>query len=285
MCRLFGLHAGSTPVRATFWLLDAPDSLAEQSRRNPDGTGVGVFGPGGRAVVDKQPMAAWEDDAFAREAKELEGTTFLAHVRYASTGADTVDNTHPFLQDGVLLAHNGAVEGLDRLEARARELGTLGLVRGQTDSERVFAVITGEVRRHDGDVDAGLAAAVRWVADTVPLLALNLLLATSTHLWALRYPDTHDLFLLDRRHPGPPTAVRSDRIRAELREPAGRPSVIVASERMDGEDGWEQLEPGVLVRIDPDLTIHRTPLLTGPPAYPLSVADLQGGAARSQQEP
>jgi glutamine amidotransferase len=32
MCRLFGLHAG-TPVSATFWLLDAPDSLAEQSRR------------------------------------------------------------------------------------------------------------------------------------------------------------------------------------------------------------------------------------------------------------
>ena len=28
MCRLFGLTAGTTRVRATFWLLDAPDSLA-----------------------------------------------------------------------------------------------------------------------------------------------------------------------------------------------------------------------------------------------------------------
>ena len=43
MCRLFGLHAGPQPVRATFWLLDAPDSLAEQSRREPDGAGIGTF--------------------------------------------------------------------------------------------------------------------------------------------------------------------------------------------------------------------------------------------------
>ncbi|EUA50566.1 glutamine amidotransferase domain protein [Mycobacterium xenopi 3993] len=28
-------------MTATFWLLDAPDNLAAQSRRNPDGTGLG----------------------------------------------------------------------------------------------------------------------------------------------------------------------------------------------------------------------------------------------------
>ena len=44
MCRLFGLHAGAEPVTATFWLLDAPDSLREQSHREPDGAGIGVFG-------------------------------------------------------------------------------------------------------------------------------------------------------------------------------------------------------------------------------------------------
>ena len=43
MCRLFGLHAGTNVVTATFWLLDAPDNLTEQSRRNPDGSGLGVF--------------------------------------------------------------------------------------------------------------------------------------------------------------------------------------------------------------------------------------------------
>ena len=102
MCRLFGLHAGRNAVTATFWLLDAPDNLAAQSRRNPDGTGLGVIDAHGEPQVRKQPMAAWQDSEFACEAKELTGTTFLAHIRYATTGKLDVLNTHPFLQDGRL---------------------------------------------------------------------------------------------------------------------------------------------------------------------------------------
>jgi predicted glutamine amidotransferase len=67
MCRLFGLHAGS-PVRATFWLLNAPDSLREQSHRAPDGAGIGAFANDGTAVIDKAPIAAWRDGAFAAPA-------------------------------------------------------------------------------------------------------------------------------------------------------------------------------------------------------------------------
>ncbi|MET3811401.1 putative glutamine amidotransferase [Arthrobacter sp. UYEF3] len=53
MCRLFGLHAGRRRVRATFWLLDAPDSLSDQSAREPDGTGIGTYDAEGRARVAK----------------------------------------------------------------------------------------------------------------------------------------------------------------------------------------------------------------------------------------
>ena len=38
MCRLFGMSAGRARVSATFWLLDADDSLRRQSHANPDGT-------------------------------------------------------------------------------------------------------------------------------------------------------------------------------------------------------------------------------------------------------
>ena len=57
MCRLFGLHAGAEPVTASFWLLDAQDSLREQSHREPDGAGIGVFDERGEPVLDKQPLA------------------------------------------------------------------------------------------------------------------------------------------------------------------------------------------------------------------------------------
>src|SRR5215467_3333208 len=152
MCRLFGLHSDRRAVTATFWLLDAPDNLAEQSRRNPDGTGLGVFDGQGRPQLRKQPIAAWQDAEFATEAHDMTGTTFIAHVRYATTGSHDVVNTHPFLQDDRIFAHNGVLEGLDVLDARLTEMGIADLVLGQTDSERVFALISGSIRAREGDV-------------------------------------------------------------------------------------------------------------------------------------
>ncbi len=276
MCRLFGLHAGTDVCTATFWLLDAPDNLARQSRRNPDGTGLGVFDGQGRPQLRKQPMAAWDDAAFATEAHEMTGTTFLAHVRYATTGARDVYNTHPFLQDGRLFAHNGVVEGLDAVDERLREAGTDDLVLGQTDSERVFALITARIRDHDGDVTAGLLDAVRWLADTVPIYAVNVLLSTATEMWALRYPETHTLYVLDRRHDHADREfhLRTNRIRAYSRYLCVRSSVVFASEPMDDDPRWRLMEPGELVHVDADLRISRGVALSGPPRHQLAKSDL-----------
>lgn len=275
MCRLFGMHAGREPVPATFWLLDAPDNLAEQGRRNPDGTGLGVFGADGQPVLRRQPIAAWEDAEFATEAHELSGTTFIAHVRYASTGADDVRNTHPFLQDGRLFAHNGVLTGLDVLDARLAELSVSDLVAGDTDSERVFALITAETRAA-GDVETGLRAAVSWLAEKVPIYALNILLATATDMWALRYPEAHELYLLDR-HDVSTLDLQTDRIRAE----SSRPAVVFASEPMD-DSPWQLIEPGELVHVDADLDITRSMAFPEPPRHLLTLADLSASASASQ---
>src|SRR5271163_4271448 len=117
MCRLFGMSAGGEPARATFWLLDAPDSLATQSHREPDGTGLGWFDGEGAPHLSKQPIAAYSDAAFAREAREVCSKTFLAHVRFATIGQLNALNTHPFELDGRLFAHNGVIEDLPVLEA------------------------------------------------------------------------------------------------------------------------------------------------------------------------
>ncbi|MGH2843941.1 MAG: class II glutamine amidotransferase, partial [Solirubrobacteraceae bacterium] len=193
MCRLFGLSGGRARLRATFWLLEAPDSLAAQSRREPDGTGVGCFDSGGRPHVFKQPLAAYQDQQFAREARELSSCTFIAHIRYASTGAIAPQNTHPFEDRDRLFAHNGVIGDLPALE---RKLGGLmSAVHGDTDSERYFALISSEIER-TGDVGKGIVAAAGWIADHLPVFALNCVLITDSELWALRYPDTHELHVL-----------------------------------------------------------------------------------------
>jgi glutamine amidotransferase len=285
MCRLFAMSGGPQRVHATFWLLEAPDSLAEQSHREPDGTGLGHFDDHDHAVVSKRAIAAYEDRAFACEAREVVSRTFVAHVRYASTGGLSERNTHPFEQDGRLFAHNGVIEGLADLEA---ELGdAMSLVRGETDSERFFALITREARR-TGDVGEAIAAAARWVATHLPLFAINLVLVAARELWALRYPATHDLLVLERAPGGADGDRRLEhssprrRIRVHSDDLRACPAVVVATERMDDDPGWAPLASGELLHVDAELRVTRRQILDAPPAHPLTLADLGATAAASQ---
>ncbi|HYZ38961.1 MAG TPA: class II glutamine amidotransferase, partial [Pseudonocardiaceae bacterium] len=250
MCRLFGLSGGSQRIRATFWLLEAPDSLAVQSRREPDGTGLGTFDADGTPRVDKAPIAAYQDQQFAQEAKERVSSTFIAHIRYASTGGLRPENTHPFQQRGRLFAHNGVIADLPRLEA---ELGDyLPLVHGETDSERFFVLITRHTDDHGGDIAAGITSAARWIAANLPIYAINMILTTPDELFALRYPDTHDLLVLQRPAGGPhgqrhlDQASAAGRVRVRSATLATAPAVVLASERMDDNPGWRSLKSGEL---------------------------------------
>lgn len=280
------MHAGQTPAKASFWLLQAPNSLSGQSRYEPDGTGIGTFDRDGTARVSKQPIAAWQDQEFAYQAKHLESTTFLAHVRYASTGGHSVENTHPFVQDGRLFAHNGVIGDLPQLEERLRTLGVFDLLLGQTDSERIFALITGEIRVAQGDVSTGIIRAMTWMAKNIPIYSLNFVLTTATDLWALRYPETHELFLHQRK-PGlgqKPDAliVHSDRIRAHSPELSEREIAIVATERMNSDQRWRLLEPGELIHIDRSLKVHSNIVLPMPPTHLMKLEELSSVAAASQ---
>jgi predicted glutamine amidotransferase len=264
MCRLFGLTAGAARVRATFWLLDAPDSLEVQSRRDPDGSGIGFFGPAGAPVLDKQPEPAFEDEEFRHEARRAESTTFVAHVRLASTGGRTLRNTHPFAMRGRIMAHNGGFGELERLDER---LGRYrGLVLGDTDSERYFALITQMTDERDGDIGAGITAAARWIAERLPVSSLNCVVATSEELWALRYPAQHALHVLERPAGRRGLRVRSARSSVHVPALESAASVVVASERLDGEDDWRMLQPGELVHVRADLGVESAVALPDPPA-------------------
>jgi predicted glutamine amidotransferase len=285
VCRLFGMSSSPRRVQATFWLLEAPDSLVVQSHREPDGTGLGYFDADGTPHVDRQPIAAYADRAFAREARVVRSQTFVAHIRYASTGGLAAQNTHPFEQHGRLLAHNGVIEDLPALEA---QLGSYReLVRGDTDSERFFALVTRETDRNDGDVTAGLTAAARWVARSLPLYALNVVLATRDELWALRYPDTHELHTLIRAAGGPSGDRQLDHAsaagtRVRSAELAELPAVVIASEPMDADPAWRALAPGELLHVDPRLNVSSRIAIDHAPRHPLTLADLAPTAAASQ---
>lgn len=279
------MTGGPERVTATFWLLEAPDSLAEQSRREPDGTGLGTFDEQDRPVVARQPLAAYEDQAFAREAREVRSRTFVAHVRYASNGAVAPENTHPFEQAGRLFAHNGVIGDVPALE---RELGdAMGMVKGETDSERFFALITREID-DTGAVGEGIVRAARWVAENLPVFAINLVLIDAHELWALRYPDTHELHVLERAAGGPhgshhlEHASARGSVRVRSGDLAALPAVIVASERMDEDPAWRALESGELLHVDGQLNASVTRPIRHRPAHRLTLKELDARAAASQ---
>jgi predicted glutamine amidotransferase len=293
MCRLLGLTAGREPISASFWLLDAPDSLEVQSRRNADGSGIGFFDPSGTPVLDKQPEAAYQDKEFTREAKQARSPVFVAHVRWASVGGRTMQNTHPFAMQGRIMGHNGGLGDVGRL---AEQLGSYrDLVRGETDSEHYFALITQQIDAHGGDVGAGIAAAAGWIAARLPVSSLNTVVAAPGELWALRYPAQHALHIIERpagasipaadsggaaasgtktdgtadsgTASAPGLHVRS--ATSSVHAPALQelPSVVVASEELDGERGWRMLASGELVHVRPDLTVESAVMLPDPPAH------------------
>jgi predicted glutamine amidotransferase len=268
--------------------LEPPESLSDQSHRNPDGADIGTFELDGTPELDKSPIAAYQDKSFVREAKTEESRTFVAHVRFASAGGVELNNTHPFEQRGRLMAHSGVVRDLPVLGESLGEHASL--VAGDTDSESLFALITKETEARGGDVGAGIIAAVRWAAANLLVYALNLILTTETDMWALRYPDTNGLFVLEwapdvtreRRRLNIAGSVGGVRVRFE--DPAEAPAVVVASQRMDDNLRWRSLDPGELLHVDEKLNVTSTIAVDGPPARPLTRADLDPRAAASQSE-
>ena len=285
MCRLFGLSGGTREVQATFWLLDAPASLLLQSEGQPDGVGLGTFDEDGAPSVYRKPVAANRSDTFIAGSREVRSRTFLAHIRHATAGEPRVENTHPFEQQGRLFAHNGVLDDLPGLRHRLWRHSEL--VQGTTDSELYFTLITKRIEDAGGDVGAGITAAAREIAADFPLYSLNMLITTATDVWALRYPDTNELWILERSIGGFDPGVAFDERSASgmMRVQSGAlsilPATVIASERMDSSPGWRLLESGELIHVDPGLQITTTIAVPDPPAR-MMVLSAQEAVAQAE---
>lgn len=283
MCRLFALHAGERDIAADFWLLDAPDSIARQSEVNADGYGLAALTAKRGMIIVRNPVEAAGDSAYQAVAQRLVAAEMIVHLRYADTGGTSLGNTHPFTQDGRAFAHNGVVGDLDRIEER---LGSnRAMVMGETDSERFFALITLAIREAGGDVRAGITAAVREIVEEYELYSLNFVLGELGHIWAFRYPEKNPLLLFRRGAGDPSGAAQLDHadsagtLRLHSDDAGETPLVVIASEQISEEPGWEEIASGELVHVGPDLEVDRETIVAGPPRHPMV---LRGRAEQSQ---
>lgn len=145
MCRLYALRANE-PTRVECSLVLSQNNLMRQSEGDSEGLvhghGWGVADyPDGVPVVEKQTWAAYNGEHFAKKAARVYAHTVIAHVRRATVGSPSLNNTHPFAFGRFIFAHNGTVPNFEQLRLRILEhIDPLhhNEIRGQTDSEHVF---------------------------------------------------------------------------------------------------------------------------------------------------
>lgn len=120
--------------------------------------------------------------------------------------------------------------------------------------------------------------AAGWISANLPVSSLNAVVAAPGELWALRYPGQHAVHILDRptgsgQDPGRPAGLHVRSATSSIHVPAldSAPSVVVASEQLDGETGWRMLAPGELVHVRPDLSVESAVVITQQPARPVPI--------------
>jgi predicted glutamine amidotransferase len=219
MCRVLGCVA-SEPVSLRHELLESPNPIVRQSEVHDSGWGLAVYrrAEGESPTCTRFPEAAFSGDELAA-ASDQRGRMFNVHVRRATIGGLSPENTHPFCLGNYSFSHNGTVIDYPKL------LGPgVQKPHGTSDSEYLFNHIVchfDEERAIDS-----LRAAVTTVIDRTPFSGINFVFCDGERLYAYRL----GVF--------------------ELHWTARPGRLLVASEPIDDEQ-WHHVQQDVLLVCDP----------------------------------
>ncbi|GAA0036305.1 class II glutamine amidotransferase [Brevibacterium metallidurans] len=183
MCRLLGFLS-PTPVSAAD-LIGAAQCRRWQDlgRLHDDGWGTAWIDPTAAEAIARfrTPTEGTDDPRLTAALDDEADVGRIFHLRMATTGmADLVENTHPFLADGIAFAHNGSVHPVEELRALVtdEEIARIG---GTTDSALVFALILRRVRTGVTLLEA-VVETVRMLRADFDHPGINLLLLTAGEL-------------------------------------------------------------------------------------------------------
>ena len=147
MCGIVG-YVGSK--NATPFLING---LLALEYRGYDSAGIYVAGKGSVKRVGKVSNLA---EAIS---SDFEGSTGIAHTRWATHGAPTEENAHPHTDttETVWLVHNGIVENHAEIRKRLQEAGCI--FRSETDTE-VLAQLIGTFYKPETSLETAVTEAL-----------------------------------------------------------------------------------------------------------------------------
>jgi glutamine---fructose-6-phosphate transaminase (isomerizing) len=143
------------------------EGLRRLEYRGYDSCGVAVVTSDGPARVRSVSRVA-ELDEQARESR-FEGVTGIAHTRWATHGAPTVNNAHPiFSRNALAIVHNGIIENYEALRETLRAQGYEFV--SQTDTEVIAHLIHS---LYKGDLFAAVREAVQQLAGAYAIAVVH----------------------------------------------------------------------------------------------------------------
>ena len=137
--------------------------LARLEYRGYDSCGIAVYNNGLQRARSTSRVAELAEQV---STSQLEGTTGIAHTRWATHGAPVVHNAHPHFSHGpglevvsragrIALVHNGIIENHDELRAMLKGKGYV--FQSQTDTEVIAHLVDS---LYDGDLFEAVKAAL-----------------------------------------------------------------------------------------------------------------------------
>jgi predicted glutamine amidotransferase len=130
------------------------------------------------------PDSALDDPMYDELVRRRLGRAGLVHLRWATAGlAVSPENTHPFVDGGYALAHNGNISPRDRLEGLLTDESRAKL-RGTTDSERYFRFVLQCIAETADELE-GVTRALGILIGEFPESSLNALLLTPEHMFGV----------------------------------------------------------------------------------------------------
>ncbi len=268
MCELFGVSS-SAPVQVKYSL----HAFAEHGGLiHPNKSGWGIaYHEGKDALLIKEPEPA-SDSPWVRfiENQPLTSTSIIAHVRYATAGAPSFANTHPFMRElggqMHLFAHNGGLEGIwDKKSLRSDSFHPTG----ETDSEFAFCLLLERLApmwwKTEGPppLQDRLEAVAEVAEELRTFGPANFLYSDGDGLFVhshKRHWDEGGGRFSDAKAPGLSLAHRSDLSVNGLRVKVADPDttvVYVASVPLT-EEGWSPLPEGTVLALRRGQEVART---------------------------
>lgn len=191
MCRMLAILAREEPEVRSLLDGDLPERFVAPTRRHNAGWGVAWYQDDAPRIA-KAPRAALEDPAFVPSSRQAAGRLVYLHIRRATRGRISDENTHPFAHGRWLFCHNGTIVNGVRNEMRRLIQPP---TQGETDSEVLFHWLLHHMQADDPV--RGLEKGLGWIIERSDVARLNFFLTDGEQLYAFR--RGHSLFLQETR--------------------------------------------------------------------------------------